>query len=86
MRDEDALPVGDLVAHACRLGNRLRAAVAHRENREDLRLDHPLPESAQLLTPDNGDEPIVYPVLRYLVFWPLDQWQVDVEVYREATA
>ena len=22
--------------------------------------------------------------LRYLVFWPLDQWQVDVEVYREA--
>lgn len=24
------------------------------------------------------------PVLRYLVFWPLDQWQVDVEVYRQA--
>ncbi|HEV7195767.1 MAG TPA: glycosyltransferase 87 family protein, partial [Pedococcus sp.] len=24
------------------------------------------------------------PVLRYLVFWPIDQWQVDVEVYREA--
>jgi alpha-1,2-mannosyltransferase len=24
------------------------------------------------------------PVLRYLVYWPLDQWQVDVEVYREA--
>lgn len=23
-------------------------------------------------------------VLRYLVFWPLDQWQVDLEVYREA--
>lgn len=23
-------------------------------------------------------------VLRYLVFWPLDQWQVDVEVYRAA--
>jgi alpha-1,2-mannosyltransferase len=23
-------------------------------------------------------------VLRYLVFWPLDQWQVDVEVYRQA--
>ena len=23
-------------------------------------------------------------VLRYLVFWPLDQWQVDVEVYRRA--
>jgi alpha-1,2-mannosyltransferase len=23
-------------------------------------------------------------VLRYLWFWPLDQWQVDVEVYREA--
>lgn len=23
-------------------------------------------------------------VLRYLVFWPYDQWQVDVEVYREA--
>ncbi len=23
-------------------------------------------------------------VLRYLVFWPLDQWQVDVEVYRMA--
>ncbi|WP_404386621.1 glycosyltransferase 87 family protein [Knoellia locipacati] len=23
-------------------------------------------------------------VLRYLVFWPMDQWQVDVEVYREA--
>lgn len=23
-------------------------------------------------------------VLRYLVFWPQDQWQVDVEVYREA--
>jgi len=23
-------------------------------------------------------------VLRYMVFWPLDQWQVDVEVYREA--
>ena len=23
-------------------------------------------------------------VLRYLVFWPIDQWQVDVEVYREA--
>ncbi len=23
-------------------------------------------------------------VLRYLVFWPADQWQVDVEVYREA--
>lgn len=23
-------------------------------------------------------------VLRYLVFWPLDQWQVDVEVYRLA--
>lgn len=23
-------------------------------------------------------------VLRYLVLWPLDQWQVDVEVYREA--
>ncbi len=22
--------------------------------------------------------------LRYLVFWPLDQWQVDVQVYREA--
>jgi alpha-1,2-mannosyltransferase len=22
--------------------------------------------------------------LHYLVFWPLDQWQVDVEVYREA--
>ena len=24
------------------------------------------------------------PVLRYLVFWPQDQWQVDIEVYREA--
>lgn len=24
------------------------------------------------------------PVLRYLVFWPLDQWQVDAEVYRMA--
>ena len=24
------------------------------------------------------------PVLRYLVFWPQDQWQVDVEVYRQA--
>lgn len=24
------------------------------------------------------------PVLRYLVFWPMDQWQVDVEVYRSA--
>ena len=24
------------------------------------------------------------PVLRYLVFWPEDQWQVDVEVYRQA--
>ena len=24
------------------------------------------------------------PVLRYMVFWPLDQWQVDVEVYRQA--
>ncbi|MEI2776603.1 MAG: glycosyltransferase 87 family protein [Tetrasphaera sp.] len=24
------------------------------------------------------------PVARYLIFWPLDQWQVDVEVYREA--
>lgn len=24
------------------------------------------------------------PVLRFLVFWPKDQWQVDVEVYREA--
>lgn len=24
------------------------------------------------------------PVLRYLVFWPQDQWQVDVEVYRRA--
>ena len=23
-------------------------------------------------------------VLRYLVFWPLDQWQVDVNVYRDA--
>ncbi|MFC7490369.1 MULTISPECIES: glycosyltransferase 87 family protein [unclassified Knoellia] len=23
-------------------------------------------------------------VLRYLVFWPMDQWQVDVEVYRDA--
>jgi alpha-1,2-mannosyltransferase len=23
-------------------------------------------------------------VLRYLVYWPIDQWQVDVEVYREA--
>lgn len=23
-------------------------------------------------------------ILRYLVFWPLDQWQVDVEVYRQA--
>ena len=23
-------------------------------------------------------------VLRYLIFWPIDQWQVDVEVYREA--
>ncbi len=23
-------------------------------------------------------------VLRYLLFWPLDRWQVDVEVYREA--
>jgi alpha-1,2-mannosyltransferase len=23
-------------------------------------------------------------VLRYLVFWPLDQWQVDVDVYRQA--
>ncbi len=23
-------------------------------------------------------------ILRYLVFWPMDQWQVDVEVYREA--
>ena len=23
-------------------------------------------------------------VLHYLVFWPLDQWQVDVEVYRQA--
>ena len=23
-------------------------------------------------------------ILRYFVFWPLDQWQVDVEVYREA--
>ncbi len=22
--------------------------------------------------------------LRYLVFWPLDQWQVDVDVYRQA--
>ncbi|GAA1804731.1 MAG: glycosyltransferase 87 family protein [Actinobacteria bacterium] len=24
------------------------------------------------------------PVLRFLIFWPKDQWQVDVEVYREA--
>src|SRR5699024_10490217 len=24
------------------------------------------------------------PVLRYLVHWPQDQWQVDVEVYRRA--
>lgn len=24
------------------------------------------------------------PVLRFLVFWPGDQWQVDIEVYREA--
>lgn len=24
------------------------------------------------------------PVLRFLVFWPMDQWQVDVEVYRMA--
>ena len=24
------------------------------------------------------------PVLRYLVFWPHDQWQVDIEVYRQA--
>lgn len=24
------------------------------------------------------------PVLHYMVFWPLDQWQVDVEVYRQA--
>jgi alpha-1,2-mannosyltransferase len=24
------------------------------------------------------------PVLRYLVLWPQDQWQVDVEVYRQA--
>lgn len=23
-------------------------------------------------------------ILRFLVFWPMDQWQVDVEVYREA--
>ncbi|MGL5852865.1 MAG: glycosyltransferase 87 family protein, partial [Phycicoccus sp.] len=23
-------------------------------------------------------------VARYLVFWPDDQWQVDVDVYREA--
>ncbi|MGB7819924.1 MAG: glycosyltransferase 87 family protein [Ornithinibacter sp.] len=23
-------------------------------------------------------------VVRYLLFWPLDQWQIDVEVYREA--
>lgn len=23
-------------------------------------------------------------LLRYLVFWPMDQWQVDVEVYRQA--
>ncbi len=23
-------------------------------------------------------------ILHYLVFWPMDQWQVDVEVYREA--
>ncbi|WP_377639038.1 glycosyltransferase 87 family protein [Oryzobacter terrae] len=23
-------------------------------------------------------------VLRYLVFWPLDQWQIDVQVYRDA--
>ena len=23
-------------------------------------------------------------ILRYLVFWPMDQWQVDVEVYRDA--
>ena len=23
-------------------------------------------------------------VLRYLVLWPLDQWQVDVDVYRQA--
>ena len=22
--------------------------------------------------------------LRYLVFWPLDQWQIDVQVYRDA--
>lgn len=26
----------------------------------------------------------VIPVLRFLVFWPMDQWQVDVEVYRQA--
>ena len=24
------------------------------------------------------------PVVRYLIFWPKDQWQVDVEVYRQA--
>lgn len=24
------------------------------------------------------------PILRFLVFWPQDQWQVDIEVYREA--
>lgn len=26
----------------------------------------------------------VIPVLRFLIFWPKDQWQVDVEVYRQA--
>ncbi len=24
------------------------------------------------------------PILRFLVFWPQDQWQVDIEVYRQA--
>jgi alpha-1,2-mannosyltransferase len=62
-----------------------RVALPHRQNgRVSTRASGTVPRHRWLLAALLIALAALPVVLRYLVFWPLDQWQVDVEVYREA--
>ena len=72
-------------ASAPRRGARVRAALATRQNGAvTTPADRTVPRHRWLLAAVVIALAALPVVLRYLVFWPLDQWQVDVEVYREA--
>src|SRR5438128_44631 len=51
---DDALAIGNLVFRAARIVYRLAAAVACEHSRENLRLNHALPEGAELLMADHA--------------------------------